>query len=80
MLIQSTADSAKADPIRTKPYRAAEVAALMDVDETTIYREIKAGRLRAFRIGTGRGTLRIPVAAFAEYEALSAAAALAGVA
>lgn len=79
MHFQSTADSAGAGT-RVKPYRVAEVAALLDVDETTVYREIKAGRLGAYRIGTGRGTLRIPVSAFADYQSLSAAAALVGVA
>ena len=63
-----------------KYLRVAAVAALFDVDDTTIYRDIKAGRLRAIRIGKGRGTVRIPAAALAEYEATRTAAALAEVA
>jgi excisionase family DNA binding protein len=49
-------------------FRVAEVAARFEVDETTIYRQIKAGRLKAIRIGTGRGTVRVTAAALAEYE------------
>jgi excisionase family DNA binding protein len=63
-----------------RPYRVAEVAALLDVDPTTIYRQIKAGRLRAYRIGTGRGAVRVPASALAEYQASITAAALAEVA
>jgi excisionase family DNA binding protein len=57
-------------------FRVAEVAARFDVNATTVYREIKAGRLKAVRIGAGRGTVRVPAEALAEYEASIAAAAL----
>lgn len=50
-----------------KPYRVAQVAAALDVHPSTIYRDIEAGRLRALRVGAGRGALRIPQAAFDEY-------------
>lgn len=69
-----------APPHPARPYRVAEVAALLDVDPTTIYRQIKAGRLKAYRIGTGRGAVRVPVSALAEYQATITAAALAEVA
>lgn len=55
-------------------FRVAEVAARFDVDETTVCRQIKAGRLKAIRIGTGRGTIRIPAEALADYEASITAA------
>jgi excisionase family DNA binding protein len=67
MRIQSMAEAAADATVRTKPYRVAEVAEAFDVDENTVYRDIRAGRLRALRIGKGRGTLRIPVDAFNEY-------------
>jgi excisionase family DNA binding protein len=66
--------SASADAGRTF-YRVAEVAARFEIDETTVYRQIKAGRLKAVRIGSGRGTVRVPAEALAEYEASIAAAA-----
>jgi excisionase family DNA binding protein len=50
-------------------YFVAEVAAMLRVDGTTVYREIRAGRLRALRIGSRRGTLRITSDAYAEYVA-----------
>jgi excisionase family DNA binding protein len=50
-------------------YRVAEIAARFEVDQSTVYRQIKAGRLRAVRIGSGRGAVRVPAAALAEYEA-----------
>jgi excisionase family DNA binding protein len=61
-------------------FRVADVAARFDVDETTVYRQIKAGRLKAIRIGSGRGTVRISAKSLAEYEADITAAALAEVA
>jgi excisionase family DNA binding protein len=73
MQSQVNAEMSNTDRERTKPYRVAEVAHYFDVDVTTVYREIYAGRLRALRIGSGRGTFRIPVSALAEYEARAAA-------
>ena len=56
-------------------YRVAEIAARHAVDKTTVYRQIKAGRLEAIRIGTGRGTVRVPAESLAKYEASITAAA-----
>ncbi len=42
-----------------RPSRVAEVAALLDVHPSTIYRDIAAGRLRALRVGSKKGALRI---------------------
>lgn len=66
--------SAAAEGSPQKYLRVADVAARFDVDETTIYRQIKAGRLKAIRIGQGRGTVRVPADSLAEYEASIAAA------
>jgi len=49
------------------PYRVKDVAAALDVSVHTIYRDIRSGRLRALRLGRGRGTLRIPRDAVAAY-------------
>jgi excisionase family DNA binding protein len=46
-------------PTRTKPYRVREVAAILNVDRATIYREIARRNLVAERVGHGRGILRI---------------------
>lgn len=77
MQFQGNAEPQGTDRERTKPYRVAEVASYFDVDVSTVYREIYAGHLKALRIGSGRGALRIPVSALAEYEAQSAAQAVA---
>jgi excisionase family DNA binding protein len=56
--------------VRIKPYRVAEIAALLDVHQATIYRDIECGRLRAHRVGSGKGALRIFPAAYDTYLAL----------
>lgn len=63
-----------------RSYKVAEVAEHYGVSLSTIYREIKAGRLTAFRIGTGRGTVRVPADALAEFDSAAMVAARAGVA
>lgn len=50
-----------------EPLRVKDVAAALRVDSSTIYREIGAGQLAAYRIGSGRGTIRVSRAAFAQY-------------
>lgn len=52
----------------------------LGVHKTTVYREIKRGNLKAYRIGTGRGTLRVPASSLAEYRETITAAALVEVA
>lgn len=52
---------------RSKPYRVAELAALWDVDKSTVYRMIYDGLLDAERHGPRRGAIRIPVVAVAKY-------------
>jgi excisionase family DNA binding protein len=55
---------------RQRPYRVAEVAALLDVHRATVYRDIDAGKCGAYRIGEGSGTIRIAVEHFEDYKAL----------
>ncbi|MGW4434714.1 helix-turn-helix domain-containing protein [Streptomyces sp. NPDC004596] len=44
-----------------------DVAAALRVNNATVYAEIKAGRLAAYRVGQGRGTIRVSRAAFTQY-------------
>jgi excisionase family DNA binding protein len=50
------------------------VAELLDVHESTVYKDIDAGRLRALRVGGKRGTLRILPVDFDAYLANMATA------
>ncbi|WP_329339166.1 helix-turn-helix domain-containing protein [Streptomyces sp. NBC_01352] len=50
-----------------EPLRVKNIASALRVDTATVYREIKAGRLDAYRIGSGRGTFRVSRTAFAQY-------------
>ena len=59
MHVQSTPESTSPSALPAKPYRVAQVAAMLDVHPVTIYRDIKAGRLRALRTGKGEGAIRI---------------------
>ncbi len=59
---------------RRTPYRVAELAREWDLDQSTIYRMIYAGRLRAERHGLRGGAIRVPVDAVAEYLETVAAA------
>jgi excisionase family DNA binding protein len=61
--------------VRRKPYRVAELARELDLDRSTIYRMIYAGRLRAERHGLRGGAIRIPVDAVTAYLRTTAAAA-----
>ena len=81
MLVQRTPGAkAPADGSIQKPFRVAEVAALLDVHQATVYRDIEAGRLKALRVGTGKGALRIMPAALDAYLALLEVRAVAEVA
>ncbi|MGW1559086.1 helix-turn-helix domain-containing protein [Streptomyces sp. NPDC002144] len=50
-----------------EPLRVKDIAAALRVDSSTVYREITSGRLDAYRVGSGRGTFRVPRAAFTQY-------------
>ncbi len=48
-------------------YRVRVVAGLLDVSVATVYRAVESGSLRALRVGMGKGALRVPGSAIAEY-------------
>lgn len=48
-------------------YRVKAVAEALDVSVATIYRAVESGALRAVRLGTGKGAVRIPGEAITEY-------------
>ena len=58
-------------------YCVAELAAWWNVDKSTVYRMIYAGRLRAERHGPRGGSIRVTSDALAEYLASAAAPAVA---
>lgn len=49
------------------PLRVKDIAAALRVNSATVYAEIKSGRLPSYRVGQGRGTIRVSRAAFAQY-------------
>jgi len=49
------------------PLRVKVIADALRVDTATVYREIASGRLASYRVGSGRGTIRVPRAAFSQY-------------
>jgi excisionase family DNA binding protein len=51
----------------TQLYRVRAVATGLDVSVATIYRAVETGALRAIRIGTGKGAVRIRGAALIDY-------------
>ncbi|CAL99598.1 helix-turn-helix domain-containing protein [Saccharopolyspora erythraea] len=48
-------------------YRVKAVAEMFDVSVNTIYRAIESGELDAMKLGTGKGTIRIPGWALSVY-------------
>jgi excisionase family DNA binding protein len=67
MHVQRTAEASASAVSPVKPYRVAQIATLLDVHQATVYRDIEAGRLKALRVGTGKGALRIMPDAYAAY-------------
>ena len=63
---------------RTQIYRVKAVAKTLDVSVATIYRAVESGALRAQRLGTGKGAVRIPGDALLEYMAACERAAMKG--
>lgn len=60
----------------TRLYRVRTVADQLDVSVATIYRAVESGALKAIRLGTGKGAVRIPGSAIEEYlDACASAAA-----
>lgn len=63
----------------TRMYRVRAVAEMLDVSPATIYRAIESGALKALKVGTGKGALRIPaesVSAYVQYCQSAAASAV----
>jgi excisionase family DNA binding protein len=60
---------------RTRLYRVRTVAEGFDVSVATIYRAVESGALRAIRLGTGKGAVRIPGEAIEDYLAACESAA-----
>jgi excisionase family DNA binding protein len=50
-----------------EPLRVKDIAAALRVERGTVYAEIKNGRLPSYRVGQGRGTIRVSRAAFEQY-------------
>jgi len=63
----------------TRMHRVKAVAEMLDVSVATIYRAIESGALRALKVGTGKGALRVPADAIQDYVAACQQAALASV-
>ncbi|HEY9412968.1 MAG TPA: helix-turn-helix domain-containing protein [Jiangellaceae bacterium] len=61
---QGSSETAIAAGSERGPYRVSQLAAMLAVHPTTVYRAIESGRLAALRIGAGRGGLRITHAAY----------------
>lgn len=51
-----------------KVFTVPEVAALLRVHKSTVYRDVESGRLEGYRLGKGRGTVRIKESALNEYQ------------
>lgn len=63
----STTVSPVQGPEPVEPLRIKDIARALRVTDVTMYREIKSGRLVHYRVGTGRGSIRVPRAAFTQY-------------
>lgn len=59
----------------TRMYRVKAVAEMFDVSTSTIYRAIESGQMDALKIGTGKGSLRIPGYAISAFHETCAEAA-----
>lgn len=49
------------------PLRVKDIATALRVDVSTVYTEVKNGNLPSYRVGSGRGTIRVSRTAFARY-------------
>ncbi|GAA3255873.1 helix-turn-helix domain-containing protein [Streptomyces lavendulae] len=50
-----------------QPFKVKDVAAFLGVDTSTVYVAVRTGLLGSYRVGAGRGTIRIPRAALKAY-------------
>lgn len=51
----------------SEPLRVKDIATALRVDVSTVYTEIKSGSLPSYRVGSGRGTIRVSRTAFTQY-------------
>jgi excisionase family DNA binding protein len=51
------------------PLKVKDVAVALGVDASTVYVAVRTGLLGSYRVGAGRGTIRIPRAALKTYAA-----------
>lgn len=52
-----------------KPFRVKEVADALGVDTSTVYAAVRGGQIASYRVGQGRGTIRITRDALRTYVA-----------
>ncbi|MCX4780927.1 helix-turn-helix domain-containing protein [Streptomyces sp. NBC_01264] len=52
---------------RLRPLRVKDVAVALGVDVSTVYLAVRTGLLGSYRVGAGRGTIRIPRSALKAY-------------
>lgn len=50
-----------------KLYKVSEIAEMLRVSERTVYNWIEWGYIRAIKVGEGKGSIRIPEEALAEF-------------
>ncbi|MET9614989.1 helix-turn-helix domain-containing protein [Kitasatospora indigofera] len=50
-----------------EPLRVKHLAVALGISPETAYREVQSGRLPSYRVGTGRGTIRIQRSDFRAY-------------
>lgn len=55
------------DPASVSPLKPKDVAVALDVNVQTVYVLVRQGDLPAYRVGAGRGTIRISRADFEQY-------------
>ncbi|MFI1148684.1 helix-turn-helix domain-containing protein [Streptomyces sp. NPDC020817] len=49
------------------PFKVKDVAVALDVDTSTVYAAVRTGLIGSYRVGAGRGTIRIPRSALKAY-------------
>ena len=50
-----------------EPLRVQHIARALNVSDSTVYIELRSGRLTAYRVGSGRGTYRVQRSDFRNY-------------
>ncbi|MEU6768546.1 hypothetical protein ABZ916_39310 [Streptomyces sp. NPDC046853] len=54
-------------PARKEPLRVKDIVRATGWSKATVYAEIRSGRLASYRVGTGRGTIRVSRTVFVQY-------------